>query len=184
MTVWPRFRPEDGVRVRGSGRIGRVNQVEPNERGDDWLFEIAFDPEGTALHGADELELVEASGQQHEAEIELALRAPSADAAFVVDQLRRLSEETFAVEHCEGGRTNDTVFVEISPRDHPREATRALMGRLGSSWLVEDDGWYANVHWIGDEFPISGVDGASVFLRPWRDPRPGQPLSGERTGRS
>jgi hypothetical protein len=159
-----------------------VNQVEPNERGDDWLFEVAFDPEGTALHKTDELELVEASGQQHEAEIELALRAPSADATRLIDHVRRLAEETFAVEHCGGHRTTDTVFVQIAPLDHPRDVTRGLMARLGSSWLVEDDGWYANVHSIGETFPIPGVDHASLFLRPWRDPRPGPPLPGEPHG--
>lgn len=189
----PGFRPEDRVRVRDSGRIGFVNQIEPNGRGDDWLFEIAFEDVAQALrrpglpidradlgtYRADELELVEASGLQHEAEIEFVLKAPSADASFVVDQVRRLTAETFAVGHCEGERTDDQVVVEIWPRDHPRSATRALMERLGSSWLVEDDGWYANVHWIGDKFPISGVQEASLFLRPWRDPRRGRPLPGD-----
>jgi hypothetical protein len=53
------------------------------------------------------------------------------------------------------------------------------MARLGPSWLTEDDGWYANVTWIGSKFPLAGVDKAQLFLRPWRDPRSGDRLPGE-----
>lgn len=40
------------------------------------------------------------------------------------------------------GRTRSAAskfFVELWPRDHPRDALRAFMARLGSAWLVEDD---------------------------------------------
>jgi hypothetical protein len=62
--------------------------------------------------------------------------------------------------------------------DHPREAVRALMATLGSAWLVEDDGWYANVTWADASFPVAGVHGAQIFLCPWRDPRQGERLPG------
>jgi hypothetical protein len=55
------------------------------------------------------------------------------------------------------------------------------MARLGSAWLVEDDGWYANVTWAGERFPIAEVDAARLFLRPWRDPRSRERLPGEAT---
>ena len=76
--------------------------------------------------------------------------------------------------------SNTTAFELGSTRTTiPREAIRALMERLGSSWFAEDDGWYATVHWVGERFPIPGVDQATLFLRPWRDPRPGERLPGE-----
>lgn len=54
-----------------------------------------------------------------------------------------------------------------------------LMDRLGSGWLVEDDGWYANVTWARERFPVGGVHVAQIFLRPWRDPHEGERLPGE-----
>jgi hypothetical protein len=71
--VWPRFHLQDRVRIRTSGRVGYVNQIEPNERGDDWPFEVAFGPGDLELYDASKLELVEASEQEHEAEIAVAL---------------------------------------------------------------------------------------------------------------
>jgi hypothetical protein len=50
--VWPRFHPQDRVRIRSSGRVGHVNQIEPNENGDGWLFEIAFGPRDLARYEA------------------------------------------------------------------------------------------------------------------------------------
>jgi hypothetical protein len=109
--VWPRFHPQDSVRIRTSGRVGEVNQIGPNERGDDW-FEIAFEPDAQAVPGpglliadadvatyrADELELVEASGLKHDEEIELALEVSDSDAEAIAHQLQRLIAETFPVE--------------------------------------------------------------------------------------
>jgi hypothetical protein len=42
-------------------------------------------------------------------------------------------------------------------------ALRALMTRLGSAWLVEDDGWYANVTWANVSRSL-GVHGARSFF--------------------
>jgi hypothetical protein len=190
--VWPRFRPQDSVRIRTGGRVGDVNDIVPNERGDDWLFEIAFEPDAqavprpglliadadVAIYRADELELVEASGLKHDEEVELALEVSDSHVEAIAYQVHRLIAETFPVERA---RRVDAghLRIGITPRDHPREAVRALMARLGSAWLVEDDGWYANVTWAGEEFPVAGVRGAQIFLRPWRDPRQGERLPGE-----
>ena len=65
--MWPRFHPQDRVRIRASGRLGYVNEIEPNEHGDDWLFEIAFDRGDVARYETGELELVEVLGLEHEA---------------------------------------------------------------------------------------------------------------------
>jgi hypothetical protein len=170
-----------------------VNQIEPNEHGDGWLFEIVFEQDAqtvsrtglsiaradAATYEGDELEIIEASALEHEAEIELALETSSADAAVVADEAERLAAETFVVEARAHTLTDRRVLIELRQRDHPRDAVRALMKRLGPAWLVDDDGWYANVHWIGDEFPVPGVRRASVFLRPWRNPRSGRRLPGE-----
>jgi hypothetical protein len=188
--VWPRFHPQDSVRIRTSGRVGDVNQIGPNERGDNWLFEIAFEPDAqavprpglliadadVAIYRADELELVEASGLKHDEEIELALVSDS-DVEAIAHQVHHLIAERFPVERARRVDAGD-LRIGITPRDHPREAVRALMARLGSAWLVEDDGWYANVTWA-EEFPVAGVHGAQIFLRPWRDPRRGERLPGE-----
>jgi hypothetical protein len=191
--VWPPFRPNDRVRVRRSGRFGDVNAIEPNERGDHWLFEIVFERADDAAHeGAelvferaevahyetDELELVEASGQEHDPEIELALDVPDGDDAVVADRVLRLLAETFAVERAKKVDAGH-LCIGISPRAHPRDAVHALMARLGSTWFVEDDGWYANVTWARESFPIAGVRDATIFLRPYRDPHPGERLPGE-----
>jgi hypothetical protein len=108
--VWPRFHPQDSVRIRTSGRVGGVNQIGPNERGDDWQFEIAFEPHAQAVPRpglliadadaatchADELELIEASGLEHDDEIELALEVSDADAEAIAHQVQRLIAETFS----------------------------------------------------------------------------------------
>jgi hypothetical protein len=191
--VWPLFRPQDRVRIRASGLVGEVNQIEPNERGNGWLFEVVLEQDAqtaqrselsigrveTATCEADELELVEASGLEHEAEITLRLETSSADAAAIADSAERLAAETFVVAARAHSLTDQRVLIELWPRDHPRDGVRDLMKRVGHAWLVEDDGWYANVHWVGDEFPVAGVDQASVFLRPWRDPRSGRRLPGD-----
>jgi hypothetical protein len=54
------------------------------------------------------------------------------------------------------------------------------MARLGSRWLVEDDGWYANVTWTDESFSVAGVRRVQIFLRPWRDPRKRERLPGQR----
>jgi hypothetical protein len=193
--VWPRFHPQDSVRIRTSGRVGGVNQIGPNERGDDWQFEIAFESDAQAVwrpglliaeadvatYRTDELELIEASGLEHDDEIELALDASDSDAEAIAHQVQRLIAETFSVERARRVDAGD-LRIGITPRDHPREAVRALMATLGSAWLVEDDGWYANVTWTDASFPVAGVHGAQIFLRPWRDPRnrerlPGKPVA-------
>jgi len=92
--------------------------------------------------------------------------------------VQRLIAETFVVERARRVDAGD-LRIGISPRAHPREAVRALMARLGTAWLVEDDGWYANVTWADEGFPVAGVHGAQIFLRPWRDPRQGERLPGE-----
>jgi hypothetical protein len=190
--VWPPFRPNDYVRVRSSGRVGEVSQIEPNERGDDWLFEIAFEPDAQAVprpglliadadvatYRANELELVEASGQEHDEEIELALDVSDSDAKVIASEVQRLIAETFVVERARRVDAGD-LRIGISPRAHPREAVRALMAQLGTAWLVEDDGWYANVTWVDEIFPVAGVHGAQIFLRPWREPRQGERLPRE-----
>jgi hypothetical protein len=191
--VWPSFRPQDRVRVHYSCRIGDVNQIDPNEQGDDWLFAIAFEPDEPAVPGpglliadadlatycADELELLEASGQEHDEEIELALDVSDSEADLIAREVQRLIAKTF-VERARRIDAGD-LRIGISPRAHPREAVRALMARLGSAWLVEDDGWYTNVTWTDESFPVAGVHGAQIFLRPWREPQkrerlPGQPV--------
>jgi hypothetical protein len=190
--VWPRFHPQDSVRIRTSGRVGGVNQIGPNERGDDWQFEIAFESDAQAVsrpglltaeadvatYRTDELELIEASGLEHDDEIELALDASDSDAEAIAHQVQRLIAETFSVERARRVDAGD-LRIGITPRDHPREAVRALMATLGSAWLVEDDGWYANVTCADASFPVAGVHWAQIFLRPWRDPRQGERLSGE-----
>lgn len=190
--MWPRFHPQDSVRIRTSGRVGGVNQIGPNERGDDWQFEIAFEPDAQAVsrpglliaeadvatYRTDELELIEASGLEHDDEIELALDASDSDAEAIAHQVQRLIAETFSVERARRVDAGD-LRIGITPRDHPREAVRALMATLGSAWLVEDDGWYANVTCADASFPVAGVHGAQIFLRPWRDPRQGERLPGE-----
>jgi hypothetical protein len=189
--VWPRFHPQDSVRIRNSGRVGEVNQIGPNERGDDWLFEIAFEPDAqavprpglliagadVAIYGVHELELVEASGFKHDEEIEFALEVSDSDVEAIAHQVQRLIAEAFPVKRARRVDAGD-LRIGITPRDHPREAVRALMARLGSAWLVEDDGWYANLTWA-EEFPVVGVHRAQIFLRPWRDPRQGKRLTGE-----
>jgi hypothetical protein len=170
----------DRVRVRTLDRDGDVNDIEPNEHGNGWLFEVVF---GVRRHDyvmctADELELIEASGQEHDPEIELALDVERADADIVADRMQRLVAEAFALERVRRIDADD-LRIGIAPRDHPRDAVRALMERLGSAWLVEDDGWYANVTWAADGFPVAGVEGAQIFLRPWRSPRGGERLPGE-----
>jgi hypothetical protein len=156
-----------------------VNDIAPDDRGDGWLFEILFDDGDIAHYDADQLALVEPSGRGHEAEIELALETSSADAAGVAADVERLAGETFRV--VAGAQTirDGGAFVELHPQNHPRPAVRALMERLGSEWLVEDDGWYANVTWAGGDFPVAGVDAVRLFLRPWRDPRSHERLPGE-----
>ena len=190
--MWPRFHPQDSVRIRNSGRVGEVNQIIPNERGDDWQFEIAFEPGAQAVprpgllipeadvatYRTDELELIEASGLEHDDEIELALDVSDSDAEAIAHQVQRLIAETFSVERARRVDAGD-LRIGITPRDHPREAVRALMATLGSAWLVEDAGWYANVTWADASFPVAGVHGAQIFLRPWRDPRQGERLPGE-----
>jgi hypothetical protein len=178
-----------------------VNEIESNERGDDWRFELGFERADTGTHErgelvferaevahyeTDDLELVEASGQEHEPEIELALDVADDDAAVVADRVLRLLAETFAVERAERVAAGH-LHIGISPRPHPRDAVRELMARLGSTWFVEDDGWYANVTWARDSFPVAGVAGARIFLRPYRDPQlgerlPGEPVEGELDG--
>jgi hypothetical protein len=129
----------------------------------------------------DELELVEASGLEHEAEIALALQTSAAGASGIADAVERLAARTFVVEGRAREISGEQVFVELSPRDHPRDALRALIKRFGSAWLVLDEGWYANVTWADERFPIAEVDGARLSLRPWRDPRPHERLPGEPT---
>lgn len=191
--MWPGFRPQDRVRVRARGRIGEVNQIAPNEDGVDWLFEIAFEAGEEAVprpglliadadlvtYAADELELVEPSGQEHDEEIELALDVSDSDADLIAGQMQRLIAETFVVERARRLDAGD-LRIGISPRAHPREAVRALMARLGSRWLVEDDGWYANVTCADESFPVAGVRRVRIFLRPWRDPRKRERLPGQR----
>jgi hypothetical protein len=164
----------------------------PNERGDDWQFEIAFEPDAQAVprpglliaeadvatYRTDELELIEASGLEHDDEIELALDVADSDAEAIAHQVQRLIAETFSVERARRVDAGD-LRIGITPSDHPRKAVRALMARLGSAWLVEDDGWYANVTWADASFPVAGIHGAQIFLRPWRDPRQGERLPGE-----
>jgi hypothetical protein len=190
--VWPRFHPQDSVRIRTSGRVGEVNQIGPNERGDDWQFVIAFEPDAQAVprpglliaeadvatYRTDELELIEASGLEHDDEIELALDVSDSDAEAIAHQVQRLIAETFSVERARRVDAGD-LRIGITPRDHPRKAVRALMATLGSAWLVEDDGWYANVTWADASFPVAGVHGAQIVLCPWRDPRQGERLPGE-----
>jgi hypothetical protein len=86
-----------------------------------------------------ELELVEASGQEHEEEIELALDVSDSDADLIAREMQRLIAETFVVERARRLDAGD-LRIGIRPRAHPREAVRALMARLGSRSLVEDDG--------------------------------------------
>jgi hypothetical protein len=109
----------------------------------------------------------------------LALDTSSANAAVVGADVTRLSAETFVVVAATLRVDDERAVVELQPRDHPRDALRALMRRFGPGWLVEDDGWYANVTWVGERFPIAGVEAAQIFLRPWRDPRPRERLPGE-----
>jgi hypothetical protein len=42
--VWSERPTEDALDV-----VGEVNQIGPNERGDDWQFEIAFEPHAQAV---------------------------------------------------------------------------------------------------------------------------------------
>jgi hypothetical protein len=177
--VWPLFHPQDFVRVRATGRTGHVNNIFPDDCDDEWLFEIVFDCGDVGHYGPDALELVAASRQPREPEIEVALETSSEDAAAIVAELERLAAEAFPLRSLAHTISDGWVFIELRPRNHPRPALRALMKRLGSSWLVEDDGWYANVTWSDERFPIDGVAGARLFLRPWRDPRPGQRLQGQ-----
>jgi len=76
--------------------------------------------------------------------------------------VQRLIAETFVVERARRVDAGD-LRIGISPRAHPREAVRALMAQLGTAWLVEDDGWYANVTWVDEIFPVAGVHGAQIF---------------------
>jgi hypothetical protein len=169
-------------------RRGYVNAIERDAKGDRWQFEILFeeppDPRvilraETAWYGDDQLELIEASGLEHEPEIELDLETSVRDPAVVAADVLRVATDEFAVAAAAYRVDDERVRVQLSPRNHPRPAVQSLMARLGSSWLTEDDGWYANVTWIGRQFPVSGVDAARLFLRPWRDPRPGERLPGE-----
>jgi hypothetical protein len=96
----------------------------------------------------------------------LALDTSSANAAVVGADVTRLSAETFVVVAATLRVDDERAVVELQPRDHPRDALRALMRRFGPGWLVEDDGWYANVTWVGERFPIAGVEAAQIFLRP------------------
>jgi hypothetical protein len=177
--VWPLFRPQDRVRVRLSGCVGHVNQIDPNERGDDWVFEIIFEGGDVGRYDTGVVELVEVSGLEHDSEIELVLDTSSPNGPIVANDVERLVAQTFAIDSVSHTISDEQVRVEVRPRDHPREAVRALMMRLGSAWLVEDDGWYANVTWASGHFPVAGVYGARIFLRPWRDPRSGERLSGD-----
>jgi hypothetical protein len=93
--------------------------------------------------------------------------------------MQRLIAETFVVERARRLDAGD-LRIGISPRAHPREGVRALMARLGSRWLVEDDGWYANVTWTDESFSVAGVRRVQIFLRPWRDPRKRERLPGQR----
>lgn len=155
-----------------------MNYIEPNESGDDWLFEVSFEPRDLAHYGSGELELVEPTG--HEEEIELVLQTSFEGASVVAREITRIAAETSGIETRSHSFEDDRLRIGLYSRDHPREAIRALMERLGSSWSVEDDGWYANVHWVSERFPIAGVDQATLFLRPWRDPRPAERLPRER----
>lgn len=106
------------------------------------------------------------------------LRVSAEDALVIALDVARLAAETFPVKRARLS-AGETISVDLSPRDHPRDALRAFMEQLGRSWLVEDDGWYANVAWVGERFPVAGVDNAELFLRPWRDPHSGDRLQGE-----
>jgi hypothetical protein len=156
-----------------------LNQIDPNGRGDEWIFELIFDHGDVGRYDTNALELVEVSGLEHESEIELVLDTSSSNGAIVASDVERLAAETFPVDSGSHTISDGQVRVEVRPRDHPREAVRALMARLGSAWLVEDDGWYANVTWAHEDFPVAGVQSAQIFLRPWRDPRDGERLPGE-----
>ena len=96
--MWPAFRPQDLVRVRRSGRVGHVNQIEPNEPEDGWNFELLFDSRELATHDGDELELVEASGQEHDPEIEMVVETSSADPGKVAHDLARVATETVVIQ--------------------------------------------------------------------------------------
>lgn len=171
-----------------TGRAGCVNQIEPDADEESWIFEILFDERGraglheraeTAKYRDDELALIEVSGLEHEPEIELDLKTSGREPAVVAADVLRVAAEEFAVRTARYQVDGQRVRLELSPRTHPRPAVRSLMARLGTSWLTEDDGWYANVHWIGPQFPVAGVDDATLFLRPWRDPSCGERLPGE-----
>jgi hypothetical protein len=173
--------------VLASGRFGYVNQIEPDIDRDDWLFEILFEESGGAPLGraeaatfrADELELVAVSGLDHEPEIELVVETTADEPAVVAAGLLQVVADELAVDAASYTVADRSVLIQLKTRDHPRPALRRIMARLGSSWLTEDDGWYANVTWTAQHFPVAGVDAARLFLRPWRDPRPGERLPGE-----
>jgi hypothetical protein len=160
--VWPAFRLEDRVRVIAMDRFGYVNQIEPDADGERWIFEILFDersqgvldrrPE-TAKHRDDELELIERSGLEHEPELELDIETSGDNPAAAAADVLRIATTAFRVAAAGFDITDKRVRVQLSPRDHPRLAAQSLMARLGPSWLTEDDGWYANVTWIGEQVP-------------------------------
>jgi hypothetical protein len=147
--VWPRFHPQDTVRIRTSGRVGEVNQIGPNERGDDWQFEIPFEPDAQAVprpglliaeadvatYRTDELELIEASGLEHDDEIELALDVSDSDAEAIAHQVQRLIAETFSVERARRVDAGDLrigiTHAIILARRYARSWQRS--DRLGSS---------------------------------------------------
>ena len=187
--MWPPLYLQDRVRVRASGRIGDVNEIQPDADGAGWVFEVLFEESGetpsprlaeTVYYRDEELELIERSGFEHEPEIELDLKVSGAEPAVVAADALRVIAESLAVKAATYDVDGDRVRVQVRPHDHPREAVRRLMDHVGVSWLTEDDGWYANVSWNGRVFPIAGVDEAQLFLRPWRDPSFGPRLPGER----
>ena len=96
MLVWPALRPNDLVRVSETGRLGIVNQIEPDANGEAWVFEILLDEADhagpdrraeTAVCRDEELELVARSGLEHEPEIELDLKTPNEEPAIVAAEV-------------------------------------------------------------------------------------------------
>jgi hypothetical protein len=190
--VWPRFHPQDSVRIRTSGRVGEVNQIGPNERGDDW-FEIAFEPDAQAVPGpglliadadvatyrADELELVEASGLKHDEEIELALEVSDSDAEAIAHQLQRLIAETFPSSEREGS-TPGICASGHSTRSSSRGGTRAHgtarigMARRGRRLVREPD--------VGGRVPRCRRPRGSDLSPPLARPEAGRASSGRARG--
>jgi hypothetical protein len=100
-----------------------VNQIDPDAHGDDWLFEIVLDQSSgtsvgraeTASCHADELELVEVSGLEHEPEIELVLKTSSVDPAIVAADVLQVAAEVFGIRAAEYTLTDEGVRFAAEP---------------------------------------------------------------------